>query len=167
MDIFGFPIDIVALCGVIVAIFALVFTLNQQNKSFNSNIILNITESFSDPKMNLAMKDLKKSEKLKKDEIEKELKYFNFDNNRRMVTHHFFKIYLLYESGVINKKLLRIVAQKEDVELLINCVERIEKINNEHYNRSMFDLYRSLLKKGFYNKGFIKEFITLHLTRFG
>jgi hypothetical protein len=131
---------------------AVIYNSRTQAKAFKGNIILNLTDSFSSQEMNDAMKSLK--------DMEQSIKSLDlnnlppsktvFDQKRRMITHHFFKIYLLRKSGVIDNKILKTVAQEEDVEYLIKYVEPLETAINKNYNREMFDFYHDILDSGFY-----------------
>jgi len=131
---------------------AVIYNSRTQAKAFKGDIILNLTDSFSSQEMNDAMKSLKDSEKLIKTFDWQKLppSMTVFDQKRRMITHHFFKIYLLRKSEVIDDRILKTVAQEEDVQYLITYIEKIETAINKNYNREMFDFYRNLLDSDFY-----------------
>jgi len=131
---------------------AVIYNSITQNKSFKANIILNLTDSFSSQEMNDAMKSLKDS---LQQVLAGDVKGFPqsvtvFDQKRRLITHHFFKIFLLRKNKVIDDKILKNITQEEDIQLLINYIEPLETVINKNYNREMFDMYHDLLDRGFF-----------------
>jgi hypothetical protein len=131
---------------------AVIYNSITQNKSFKANIILNLTDSFSSQEMNDAMKSLKDSVQqiLSGDVQGLPHSVTVFDQKRRLITHHFFKIFLLRKSNVIDDKILKTVAQEEDIQFLIKYIEPLETAINKNYNREMFDMYRNLLESDFF-----------------
>jgi hypothetical protein len=130
---------------------AVIYNSRTQAKAFEGNIILNLTDSFSSQEMNDAMKSIKDIvQQLLLDPQKLPDSLTVFDQKRRMITHHFFKIYLLRKSNVIDDKILKTVTQEEDIQYLIKYIEPLETKINKNYNREMFDYYRDLLDNEFY-----------------
>jgi hypothetical protein len=129
---------------------AVVYNSDTQAKSFRANIILNLADSFSSQGMNDAMKNLKDNEEHIKTIDHEVFQNTIYDQNRRKVTHHFFKMYLLKRNNIIDDKILKTVAQKEDVQFLVEHIEPMEQKINKDYNREMFDFYHNLLNSDFY-----------------
>lgn len=148
--------DVILIIGFLVSIAtgaAVVYNSITQNKSFKANIILNLTDSFSSQEMNDAMKSLKDSvqQVLSGDTKAFPQSITVFDQKRRLITHHFFKIFLLRKNNVIDNKILKNITQEEDIQLLINYIEPLETAINKNNNREMFDMYRNLLDRDFYS----------------
>jgi hypothetical protein len=148
--------DAILIIGFLVSIAtgaAVIYNSITQNKSFKANIILNLTDSFSSQEMNDAMKSLKDSVQflLSGDSQRLPQSITVFDQKRRLITHHFFKIFLLRKNNVIDDKILKTLAQEEDVQYLLEYIEPLETAINKNYNREMFDMYRNLIESNFYS----------------
>lgn len=152
MEFEALVLGIVAILISVISSGAVIYNSLTQARAFRGNIILNLTDSFSSQEMNDAMKSLKDSEQLIKS-----LDFQNlppsktvFDQKRRMITHHFFKIFLLRKTDIIDDTILKTVAQEEDVEYLLKYIEPMETKINPKYNKEMFNFYRDLLNSDFY-----------------
>jgi hypothetical protein len=168
MEILGFTVGLLELITVIIAFLGLcisIFSIRQNTKSINSSLIVDVIDAFSAEKMKTAMEEIKGTSGESPEKLRIHLENEEFDNNRRILTHHFLKIYLLYQRKVIDKKILKTLAQKEDVKILLDCLEPLEKekrkmINLDNHNVPMFNLYRKLLCSGFYEKTGWNEIIS-------
>lgn len=68
------------------------------------------------------------------------------DEYRRSYAHYFHKIAALLDTEVIDEAFVREVIQPDQVHILLNIVEPLEKKINSDYDRSTFDKFRRLFK---------------------
>ncbi len=66
------------------------------------------------------------------------------ENYRRIVSHHFLRIYYLKETGAINKNLMRKLSSKTRSRFYLEIIEPMEAGKDPNYNKSSFNLYRKL-----------------------
>jgi len=133
----------------VTAILALVswHNANLTKKAFQSSIILNLTESYASDEMNEAMKNVRQYwDGNPENFLHKIVESKILDNQRRKISHHFLKIYLLKVSDVIDDSLMMKLASKGSIEYLLEIIEPVEKYLNPKYNQDMFDEYRRILK---------------------
>lgn len=60
------------------------------------------------------------------------------DKARRRISHHFEKIYALWDVGGLDEKVVRRLATKDQVTLWLNYVEPLEEALNPQYEQSAF-----------------------------
>lgn len=79
-----------------------------------------------------------------------ELRYTNeneferLNDYRRLVSHHFLRIYYLRKTGAINDKLMRELSNKFKTIFYLEIIEPMEGGNNPNYNNNSFNYYRKL-----------------------
>jgi len=66
------------------------------------------------------------------------------DEDRRRYAHHFYKIWRLFGSGLVNKKFVKKVVSHGQVDFLLEIVEPLENAMNPSYELSTFNFFRNL-----------------------
>jgi hypothetical protein len=61
------------------------------------------------------------------------------DHARRRISHYFNKVYVLYTEGLIDKKMVCGVVNKEQIRFYREVIEPLEAAINEEYDQSRFD----------------------------
>ncbi len=71
----------------------------------------------------------------------------NWEHSRRRVAHYFQKVAAMYDKGLLDKKLARIVATKKQVKFYKEVIEPLEAVVDPDYGHSSFDVLESLYEK--------------------
>lgn len=69
------------------------------------------------------------------------------DKARRRYSHHFYKIWLLFDSKLIDMEFVKKVATSGQVDFLLEIIEPLEAAINPHYDHSYFDFFRKIYPK--------------------
>ncbi len=69
------------------------------------------------------------------------------DKDRRRYSHHFHKIRLLLDSGVVSESFVKKVVSSGQVNFLLEVIEPLEEALNPNYNHSTFDTFRRIYQK--------------------
>ena len=64
------------------------------------------------------------------------------DKNRRLVSHHFQRIYYLFKTGAIDEELAKELSNKNQSQFYLEIIEPLEGGENPHYNSESFDQFR-------------------------
>jgi len=120
-----------------------------------AQILMKITDAYSSPEMLSGMLNLRKWQKehpgdfaakfaeMRNDKDEY-AKIKNLDEDRRRYSHHFYKIWLLSDRGLVNKSFVKKVATREQVDFLLEVIEPLELEINPKYDHSTFDFFRNI-----------------------
>ena len=62
----------------------------------------------------------------------------------RKYYHHFYKIHLLLDAGVVDESFVRKIAPYDGVKILLEIVEPLGKAGKEDYDKSVFETFRKM-----------------------
>lgn len=143
----------------IVTAIAAIITIDQSSKALKASLILNIADSFATDRMGQAMQSLRnfsdenneigiktKFSELMKSKDENDKKEFKkYNGYRRLVSHHFFKIWRVSKMGLINDADLKIFAPPDEIDFLLDIIEPMHQVIDEKkYNKSMYRDFEKL-----------------------
>jgi len=123
-----------------------------------AQILMQITDAYSSPEMLSGMVNLRSwKEKHPTDFADKFAEMRNdrdeyakieqIDKDRRRYSHHFYKIWLLSDRGLVNKGFVKKVAPRDQVDFLLEIIEPLEKAMNPKYDPLTFVFFRSIYHK--------------------
>jgi hypothetical protein len=125
-------------------------------KAVSAQILMQIMDAYSSPEMLSGMIRLNEFKGTYKENfagIFAKTRVSNYneikivDEDRRRFSHHFSKIWRLFESGLVNEKVIKQVATRGQVDFLLEIIEPLEKAINSEYNRVHFDFFRNLYSR--------------------
>ena len=148
----------ILLIGLIIAALAAVAawrSARATEKTGLAQILTQITDAYSSPEMLSGMLNLRKWQnehpkdfatkfaEMRNDKDEY-AKIKNLDEDRRRYSHHFYKIWLLLDRGLVNKSFVKKVAPREQVDFLLEVIKPLERAINPKYDHSTFDFFRNI-----------------------
>jgi hypothetical protein len=159
MEGWEFLILIIGLIIAAVAAIAACLSAKATKKTSLAQILMQITDAYSSPEMLSGMLNLRnwqnehpndfstKFAEMRNDKDEY-AKIQNLDEDRRRYSHHFYKIWLLSDRGLVNKGFVKKVATREQVDFLLEVIEPLELAINPKYDHSTFDFFRNIYHIG-------------------
>ena len=152
---------LILLIGVFVAAIAAIAawrSAKATKKTGLAQILMQITDAYGSDEMLSGMQKLRNwqrkhptdfAEKLgeMRNDLGEYAKIEEEDKARRRFSHHFYKIWLLFDRGLVNKSFVKKVAPRGQVDFLLEIVEPLEKAINPNYGHSTFDIFRALYSK--------------------
>ena len=120
----------------------------ETEKIVMAQIINQIRDSFSSPEMSVAIKSLT--------DLKKEIGVHYpsnitlakmIDEHRRNYVHLFHKLKILIDSNCISQDFIKKIIYSDEIDLLLNIVEPLEKEKNPKYDKSTFDTFRNIFKR--------------------
>ena len=123
-----------------------------------AQILMQITDAYSSPEMLSRMLNLRNWQEKHQTDFAKKFaemrndrdeyaKIEQIDKDRRRYSHHFNKIRLLLDSGLVNESFVKKIAPPEQVDFLLEVIEPLEKALNLNYHHSTFDTFRRIYHK--------------------
>ena len=70
--------------------------------------------------------------------------YDKIDNYRRLVSHHYLRIYYLRSTGAINDELMRNLSPKHQTIFYLEIIEPLEGGKNPNYQKESFKKFNEL-----------------------
>jgi len=155
MEDWGFLILIIGLIIAACAAIAAWRSARATEKTGLAQILMKITDAYSSPEMLSGMLNLRKWQKEHPDDYDTKFakmrndkdeypKIRIFDEDRRRYSHHFYKIWLLSDRGLVNESFVKKVATREQVDFLLEVIEPLERATNPKYDHSPFDFFRNI-----------------------
>jgi hypothetical protein len=155
MEEWEWPILLIGLIIAACAAIAAWRSARATEKTGLAQILMQITDAYSSPEMLSGMLNLLKwQNEHQKDfaakfaEVRRDkgeyAKIKNLDEDRRRYSHHFHKIRLLSNRGLVNKSFVKKVASREQVDFLLEVIEPMERAMNPKYDHSTFDFFRNI-----------------------
>ena len=127
----------IAAVAVALATFFLVIITNRNVKAtkdkVHGQILLQLSGEYASSEMLLAMKHLRKWQQDNKkdfvknflDELDKNPNW-EYDQHRRRVSHHYYQIYLLWDSNVIDDKFLKTLVKQGKLDFYFQIIKPLE-----------------------------------------
>ena len=121
-----------------------------------AQILMQITDAYSSPEMLSGMLKLREWQTQHGQDWVKDFvdlrrsdypKVKAEDEARRRYSHHFYKIWLLSDRGLVNESFVKRVASHEQVDFVLAVIEPLEKGINPNYDHSTFDTFRRIYRK--------------------
>jgi len=143
---------IIALAAATAVLFAWKST-KETRKASLAQILMQITDAYSSPEMLAGMLRLHSFKERFQENfggVFAQLRENNYkdikeiDEARRRYSHHFYKIWLLFDRGLVNKKFVKKVATHGQVDFLLETIEPLEKAIDPDYDHSTFDFFREI-----------------------
>lgn len=117
---------------------------------------MQITDAYSSPEMLSGMLNLRNWQQQHREDFANKFcemrrsdysKIEQMDKDRRRFFHHFRKIKLLLDSGVVNENFVKKVVSPGQVDFLLEIIEPLEKALDPNYDYSTFDTFRRIYYK--------------------
>lgn len=149
-------ISLIGSLGAVGAALAAWRSAKETQKTALAQIIMQITDAYSSPEMLSGMLNLRSWQQQHGLEFAKKFgetrhtdysKIEQIDKDRRRYSHHFHKIWLLLDSGVVSESFVKKVVSAEQVDFLLEVIEPLEEALNPNYNHSTFDTFRRIYHK--------------------
>jgi len=158
MEIWMWLIPLVGSLGAIGAAVAAFLSAKATKKTSLAQTLMQITDAYSSDEMLEGMLRLRSWQNTHpKDWAEKFAEVRNNrdeypkieqeDKARRRYSHHFYKIWLLLDRGLVNKSFVKKVAPRGQVDFLLDIIEPLERAIDPNYDHSTFDFFRELYHK--------------------
>jgi len=123
-----------------------------------AQILMQITDAYSSPEMLSGMLNLRSWQKKHqtgfakifaemRNDRDEYAKIEQIEKDRRRYSHHFYKIWLLSDRGLVNKNFVKKVAPRGQVDFLLEIIEPLEEAINPNYDHSTFDYFRGIYHK--------------------
>ena len=120
-----------------------------------AQILMQITDAYSSPEMLSGMKRLRDWKNKHRKDFAKKFadmrndpdeypKIKDEDEARRRYSHHFYKIWLLSDRGLVNKSFVKKVAPRGQVDFLLEIIEPLEEAIDPKYDHPTFDFFRDI-----------------------
>ena len=141
--------------GAAVAAIAASVSAKETKKTVLAQILAQIVDSYGSSEMLSGMLSLRNWQEqngpdfAKKFGLLRRVNYFAvkaIDEDRRRYSHHFHKIRILLNSGVVSKTFVRKVVSSDQVAVLLEVVEPLEK-ESPYYKSLTFDTFRKIYHK--------------------
>ena len=149
-------IPVIGSLGAVGAALAAWRSAKETQKTVLAQILIQITDAYSSPEMLSGMLNLRNwQQQHGLDFATKfgEMRRSNYskvepiDKDRRRYSHHFHKIRLLLDSGVVSESFVKKVVSSDQVDFLLEVIEPLERELNPSYDHSTFDTFRRLYRK--------------------
>ena len=149
----------ILLIGVLVAAIAAIAAWRSAKATENTGLaqtLMQITDAYSSPEMLSGMLRLYSFKERFQENfggVFAQLRENNYkdikeiDEARRRYSHHFYKIWLLFDCGLVNKKFVKKVATHGQVDFLLKTIEPLEGAINPDYDHPTFDFFRDIYPK--------------------
>lgn len=149
-------IALIGSLGAVSAALAAWHSAKETQKTVLAQILMQITDAYSSPEMLSGMLNLsnwkqqygpdfaKKFGELRRNDYSK---VEQIDKDRRRYSHHFHKIRLLLDSGVVSENFVKKIVSLGQVDFLLDVIEPLEKALNPNYNHSTFVTFRRIYNK--------------------
>jgi hypothetical protein len=149
---------LVTLLTAIAALFTAFLTLtiiNQNYAAQKTNLLFNIADSYAKKEIGDSLNSLKKfSDKFQnKDElqegyrrlkIDNDEKFSEYDQSRRLISHHYFKIWRMRLLEIIDNDTVRILAPLDEIKFLLHVIENLHLAKDPNYDKRMYTFFRAL-----------------------
>jgi len=139
--------------GAVGAAIGAFWSANATRKAAEARLLLSFLESYSDPEMLQALRELRQWRADKAEDFAKKWRAAMdaldtsaqvVDRARRKVKGYFFHALRLYEAGYTSEHFLREVASVDGVNILYDIVEPLERALNPEYDKERFQRIRDL-----------------------
>ena len=149
-------ISLIGSLGAVGAALAAWRSAKETRKTVLAQILMQITDAYSSPEMLSGMLNLRKWQQQHGSDFAKKFgeirrsdysKIEQIDKDRRRFSHHFHKIKLLLDSGVVNESFVKKVVSPDQVDFLLELIEPLEEALNPNYDHSTFDTFRKVYHK--------------------
>jgi len=149
-------ISLIGSLGAVGAALAAWRSAKETQKTVFAQILMQITDAYSSPEMLSGMLNLlnwqrqngldfaKKFGEMRRTDYSK---IKQIDKDRRRYSHHFHKIRLLLDSGVVSEGFVKKVVSSGQIDFLLEVIEPLEEALNSNYNHSTFDTFRRIYHK--------------------
>lgn len=149
-------ISLIGSSGAVGAALAAWRSAKETQKTVLAQILIQITDTYSSPEMLSGMLNLRKWQQQYGSNFAEEFgemrrsdysKIEQIDKDRRRYSHHFHKIRLLLDSGVVSKSFVKKIVSFGQVDFLLEVIEPLEGALNPNYDHSTFDTFRRIYHK--------------------
>jgi len=149
-------ISLIGSLGAVGAALAAWRSAKETQKTVLAQILMQITDAYSSPEMLPGMLRLRNWQQQHGSDFAKkfgEMRRSDYseieqiDKDRRRYSHHFHKIRLLLDAGVVNESFVKKVVSHDQVDFLLEVIEPLEEALNPNYNHSTFDAFRRMYHK--------------------
>jgi hypothetical protein len=149
-------ISLIGSLGAVSAALAAWWSAKETQKTVLAQILMQITDAYSSPEMLSGMLNLRKWQQQYGSDFAKKFgemrrsdysKIEQIDKDRRRYSHHFHKIRLLLDSGVVSKSFVKKIVSPGQVDFLLGVIEPLEEALNPNSDHSTFDTFRRIYQK--------------------
>lgn len=149
-------ISLIASLGAVGAALAAWRSAKETQKTVLAQILMQITDAYSSPEMLSGMLNLRNWQQQHGPDFAKKFgemrrndysKVEQVDKDKRRYSHHFHKIRLLLDSGVVSESFVKKVVSPGQVDFLLEVIEPLEEAINPNYDHSTFDTFRRIYRK--------------------
>lgn len=128
----------------------------ETQKAIFAEIATNVLDAYSSPKMLSSKRELRQWQKEHGEEFAKKFaelrpertdKINRIDRCRRRVSHHYYKIWRLYDGNIIDEEFVKVLMTPGQLDFLIEVNEPMERAINPDYNKEMFDTLCEIFDK--------------------
>ena len=149
-------IDFIAFAAAVaatIAAFAACMSAKAAKDASLAQIVIQLTTTYAKSEMQDGMNRLRKFKEnpgvdfanefteLKKSD---KCQYDKLDDDRRRFSHYFHTLYVMLDTKVINKKFLKKIAPRGQIEFLREVIEPLEKAIDPSYDTKMFVEFRKI-----------------------
>jgi len=149
-------ISLIGSLGAVGAALAAWRSAKEAQKTVLAQILMQITDAYSSPEMLSGMLNLRKWQQQHESDFVKKFgemrrndysKIEQIDKDRRRYSHHFHKIRLLLDSGIVNQSFVKKIISPGQVDFLLEVIEPLEEAISPNYDHSTFDNFRRIYGK--------------------
>ncbi len=146
-------ITLIAAVGALGAAIAAWSAAHETKRALQGQLLINVTDAYMRPEILNAMRGLRRLWREYPTEFAKKfLEQLNsgsdngnsLNHSRRIVSHHFLKIFRLRKLEFVDDTFVRELAPPDEARFLFEVIEPLEQIINQNYDPSMFDMFRKL-----------------------